>query len=156
MKWTGRRRVSATGIRNVYALNSAKDLLRFKPLPFLDRLRAGFTGLRRTPRFRQGLDDVTAEHWLTQLSGRRAFNTFWKPMLMAKFGDRYGDVPALWFWSRFNRGEGRQQGEVKGYIKGGYRRIIDAGEVKLRELGADIRMEEPVLRLDLDREGRPA
>ncbi len=27
-------------------------------------------------------------------------------MLQAKFGDRYGDVPALWFWTRFNREKG--------------------------------------------------
>lgn len=141
---------------SIYALNTAKDLLRFKPLPFLDRLRVGFTGLRGRLVSDKGLDDVTAEHWLTQLSGRRAFGTFWKPMLMAKFGDRYGDVPALWFWSRFNREKGDSKGEVKGYIRGGYRRIIDACEAKLRELGVDIRMEEPVLRLDLDREGRPA
>jgi protoporphyrinogen oxidase len=140
----------------VFALNTAKDLLSFKPLPFLDRLRVGFTGLRGRLVSDKGLDDVTAEHWLTQLSGRRAFATFWKPMLMAKFGDRYGDVPALWFWSRFNREKGDSKGEVKGYIKGGYRRIIEACAAKLQALGADIRMEEPVLRLDLDREGRPS
>src|SRR5204863_3329952 len=89
------------------------------------------------------------------LSGRRAFHTFWKPMLQAKVGDRYEEVPALWFWSRFNREKGSQKGEVKGYIKGGYKRIIDTLEEKLRALGVDIRLGEPVVAVDLDDRNRP-
>jgi hypothetical protein len=46
-------------------------------------------------------------------------------MLEAKFGDRYHDVPALWFWTRFNREKGESKGECKGYIKGGYKHITD-------------------------------
>jgi protoporphyrinogen oxidase len=58
--------------------------------------------------------------------------------------------------TRFNREKGDQkQGEVKGYIKGGYKRIIDTLEQKLRDLGVDIRLGEPVVAVDLDARHRP-
>lgn len=139
----------------VLPLNTPIDLLKFTPLGFFSRLRVGFTGLYGRKVSDKGLDDVSAVDWLTKLSGKRAFKTFWKPMLQAKFGDCFDAVPALWFWSRFNREKGSQKGEVKGYIKGGYKRIIDALERKLRALGVDIRMGEPVVSVDLDARNRP-
>jgi len=70
-------------------LNTAVDLLKFEPLNFIDRLRVGFTGLwgrkcrERWPGWcrRRRLAD--------QLSGANAYQTFWLPLLQAKFGDRY-------------------------------------------------------------------
>src|SRR5690606_1878903 len=97
--------------------NTALDLLRFSPLSFISRLRVGATGLWGRLRSATGLDDITCEAWLTRLSGRSAFENLWKPMLQAKFGDRYRDVPALWFWTRFNREKGGGK-EVKGYVPG--------------------------------------
>jgi protoporphyrinogen oxidase len=140
----------------VLPLNTPKDLLKFTPLDFLSRLRVGFTGLWGSKVSDKGLDDISAVDWLTKLSGKRAFNTFWKPMLQAKFGDRYQEVPALWFWSRFNREKGDQKkGEVKGYIKGGYKRIIETLHHRLLFLGVDIRLGEPVVAVDLDARHRP-
>lgn len=139
----------------VLPLNTPKDLLKFTPLDLLSRLRVGFTGVYGSRISDKGLDDISAVDWLTKLSGKRAFATFWKPMLQAKFGDRFQDVPALWFWSRFNREKGDQKGECKGYIRGGYKRIVDTLEAKLRTLGVDIRLGEPVVAVDLDARHRP-
>ena len=138
----------------VYPLNSPRDLLRFDVLPLLDRLRVGATGLRGRLVSDRGLDDVTCAQWLTRMSGARAFSTFWKPMLEAKFGDRWQDVPALWFWTRFNREKGSNR-EEKGHIRGGYKRISDALAERLRRRGHEIRLRTPVASLDLDPDGRP-
>src|SRR5690606_26331126 len=108
----------------LYPLNTPLDLLRFDVLPWRDRFRIGLTGLWGSMCSSRGLDDVTCEAWLTGLSGRRAFDAFWKPMLQAKFGDRYSEVPALWFWTRFTREKGAKR-ERKGYIRGGYRCIVN-------------------------------
>lgn len=139
----------------VLPLNKPVDLLKFSPLGFIDRLRVGFTGVYGRMVSDKGLDDISAVDWLTKLSGRRAFNTFWKPMLQAKFGDRFEQVPALWFWSRFNREKGDAKGEEKGYIRGGYKRIVDTLEARLRAMGVDIRMNEPVVSMDLDGTNQP-
>ena len=140
---------------NILPLNKPIDLLKFSPLSFIDRLRVGFTGVYGRMVSDKGLDDISAVDWLTKLSGKRAFNTFWKPMLQAKFGDRFDQVPALWFWSRFNREKGDAKGEEKGYIRGGYKRIVDTIESKLRALGVDVRMNEPVASVDLDATNHP-
>jgi len=139
----------------IFPLNTPPDLLRFSPLPFVDRLRVGFTGVWGRVASARGLDDITTARWLEGLSGRRAFEKFWKPMLEAKFGDRYPDVPALWFWTRFNREKGQSKGEVKGYLRGGYKRITDAFAKRLRELGVNLQMQSRVERVDLDAGGRP-
>lgn len=139
-----------------FPLNTAPDLLKFAPLRFSDRIRVGITGLYGRLVSAGGLDDITTVRWLTRLSGARAFAKFWRPMLEAKFGDRHHDVPALWFWTRFNREKGESKGECKGYIKGGYKHITDTFASVLRSLGADIRLKTPVQQMDLDDEGRVA
>lgn len=140
---------------SLYPLNSALDLLRFRPVPLLDRVRLGFSALYASHVARPGpLDDVTVEQWLTRCCGRRAFAAFWKPLLEAKFGDAYRDVPALWYWSRFNREKGTEK-EVKGYIRGGYRRITDTLTSALQNMSARIRTEAPAEHLDLGVSGRP-
>lgn len=137
----------------IYPLNQALDLLRFAPLPFMDRLRVGITGLWGRLAPETGLDDITTAQWLENLSGRRAFQKFWQPMLEAKFGDRYAGVPALWFWTRFNREKGSSKGEEKGYIRGGYKRITDAFANRLKELGVTVRMGEKIESVDLEETG---
>lgn len=137
-----------------FPLNTAFDLLKFAPLRFIDRIRVGITGLYGRLVSDRGLDEVTTVQWLTKLSGARAFAKFWQPMLEAKFGDRYHDVPALWFWTRFNREKGESKGECKGYIKGGYKHITDTFVRVLRSFGADIRLKTAVQAIDLDDKGR--
>ncbi|PXW91332.1 protoporphyrinogen oxidase [Nitrosomonas sp. Nm84] len=132
----------------LYGLNTPLELLRFSPLSWVDRIRVGLTGLWGSICSPNGLDDVTCVEWLSRLSGRRAFETFWKPMLQAKFGDRYHEVPALWFWTRFNREKGGKR-ERKGYIRGGYRRIIEALVKSIEAHGGIIRLQSPVEKLDL-------
>ena len=137
-----------------YPLNTAIDLLKFAPLRFIDRIRVGITGLYGRLVSDKGLDNVTTVKWLTKLSGKSAFAKFWQPMLEAKFGDRYHDVPALWFWTRFNREKGESKGECKGYIKGGYKHITDSFVRVLRSLGSEIRLKTTVHSIDLDADGR--
>ncbi|MGE0798209.1 MAG: FAD-dependent oxidoreductase [Lautropia sp.] len=139
----------------LYRLDTPQDLLRFAPLPFIDRLRVGATGVWGSLRGAGGLDDMTCEDWLTGLSGRRAFETFWKPMLQAKFGDRYREVPALWFWTRFNREKGGKK-ECKGYLRGGYRRIAQALVDAIVARGGTLRLSAPVAALDIAGDGRPS
>jgi protoporphyrinogen oxidase len=138
----------------LYGLNTPAELLRFDVLPLVDRLRVGVTGLWGSLRSSKGLDDMTCEAWLSGLSGRRAFDSFWKPMMRAKFGDRYHEVPALWFWTRFNREKGGKK-ERKGYLPGGYKRIADRLAESLTERGAVVRMRSPIELVDLDEQGRP-
>lgn len=136
----------------LYGLNTPLELLRFSPLSLIDRIRVGLTGLWGKICSPRGLDDITCVEWLSRISGQRAFEIFWKPMLQAKFGDRYHEVPALWFWTRFNREKGGKR-ECKGYIHGGYRRIIDTLAESIEALGGTIKLQAPVEKMDLTDDG---
>lgn len=138
----------------LYGLNTALELLRFSALPMLDRLRIGLTAVYASTVSSKGLDDITSEVWLSKLCGRRAFDLFWKPLLQAKFGDRFHDVPALWFWTRFNREKGTRK-EVKGYIRGGYKFLTDTLVASLRRRGAELLLDTTVQSLDLTEDELP-
>jgi protoporphyrinogen oxidase len=60
----------------------------------------------------------------------------------------------LWFWTRLNREKGGGV-ERKGYIHGGYRRIVDTIAESLRRSGQTVRLRSPVEALGLDERGKP-
>ena len=131
----------------VYPLNTPVDLLRFSPLPLLDRVRMGLMGIRtRFSGLDPSLDGVGVREWLVKQVGTRAFNAVWRPLLEAKIGDGYAAIPALWLSSRMNR-EKSTKLEVKGCLRRGYRSLIDAIEATLRERGTTIRLDTQVARI---------
>ncbi len=139
----------------LYDLNTPLDLLRFKPAAFTDRIRLGLTALYASHVAKPDpLDDITVEAWLTKLSGKRAFDRLWRPLLEAKFGDAYHKIPALWYWASFNREKGTKK-EVKGYLRGGYKGLTDKLVESLAKRGVTLRLESPVEQLDLHADGRP-
>jgi protoporphyrinogen oxidase len=141
--------------RTLYELNSPLDLLRFKPATFVDRVRLGLTALYASYVAKPDpLDDITVEEWLTRLSGKRAFDRLWRPLLEAKFGDAYREIPALWYWASFNREKGTKK-EVKGYIRGGYKGITDALVASLRSRGVALHLNTPVEHVHLTEDGSP-
>jgi protoporphyrinogen oxidase len=141
--------------RRLYGLRGPLDLLRFGALPIPDRFRLGLTALYTGyVASSAGLDDVTAVEWLTRLSGRRAGQRLWRPLLEAKFGDGYDRIPALWYWTSFNREKGTKK-EVKGYLQGGYTGLTDTIVESLVARGVSLHPSTPISALDLDSAGRP-
>jgi protoporphyrinogen oxidase len=131
--------------RRVYPLNGPVDLLRFTPLSMVDRVRMGLLGIRaRRHGMDPALDGVTVGDWLRRHVGERAFGVMWQPLLEAKIGDGYRDIPALWLSSRMNR-EKNTGREVKGCLVRGYRSLIDAFEQRLSERGVEIRFQARVV-----------
>jgi protoporphyrinogen oxidase len=138
--------------RKVYPLNTPGDLLRFSPLSMVDRLRLGLMAFRtRFGGLNPELDRVAVADWIRSMIGDRAFEILWKPLLIAKLGDSYPGIPALWLSSRMNR-EKNTKRETKGCLTRGYRSLIDAFERSLREKGADIRLRTKVAAIDADGE----
>jgi protoporphyrinogen oxidase len=130
--------------RTIYPLNTAKDLLNFAPLRMTDRLRLGVMGLRAPAMSRNPhLDEITAVEWVKKMIGARAFETLWKPLLEAKMGDGYVGIPALWLSSRMGR-EKNTKRETRGYLKGGYRALVEAIERSLAVHGARVLFKHPV------------
>lgn len=138
----------------LYPFNTPLDLLRFRALGLIDRLRTGFGALYITSVKKQALDldRVPARTWLQKLFGPRVFSRIWDPLLRAKFGERRDGVPAYWIWNTLNREKNGGQ-EVKGYVRGGYRIITETLRDRVLARGGRIVMQAPVEWLEADGAG---
>jgi protoporphyrinogen oxidase len=141
----------------LWPFTSPVDLLRFKPLPFTERLRTGVGALRlgRVAHWEQ-LDELPAREWLESYTGAKAAEVVWDPLLGAKFGPAAAEVPAAWMWGRFQQRAGARKGggEKLGYLRGGFRQLFDAAAAELERLGADVRTATGVGRIVVDDDGR--
>ena len=137
----------------VWPFVSPVDLLRFGPLGPLDRGRTAFGGLRSMrEKAWPDLDDITADAWMSQLTGRRAYSVVWEPLLRAKFGAAADHVPAAWLWGRIQqRAAARRSGvEQLGYLRGGFAQLFDAVSAELSTLGVEIRTSTSVRAIAVD------
>jgi protoporphyrinogen oxidase len=135
----------------IFRLATPMDVLRFKPLSFVNRIRLG--SLAIIPRFVRDwrkLEEITARDWLIKWGGQRVYDVVWYPLIRNKFGAHADEVAAVWFWNKLKlRGGSRGKGQAEnlGYLLGGFGRAIEALEARLREMGVDIRLSSPVQRI---------
>jgi len=73
-------------------------------------------------------EDVPIRDFLLEHTTRHVYESFWEPLLDAKFGSRTEDVSAAWLLGRVKfRGErDLLKGEQLGYLDGGFGRLLDA------------------------------
>jgi len=139
----------------VYDFVTPFDLLRFKPLGFGQRIRAGLVTLylQRFGNWRD-LEDFTAQDWIRRYAGQQAYEVIFAPLLRAKFGQYSDQVTMAWLWSKFkDRVGSRSKGmtkELLGYMEGSFQPFIDALASGIRELGGTILTEAPVERLVIE------
>lgn len=137
---------------NFFKLSTPWDLLNFTPLNILDRLKLGILALRarRIKNWRE-LEDKTAHEWLTEIGGKNVYRIIWEPLLKGKFGPYAKDISAVWFWNKLKlRGGSRgKNGEEKlVYLKGGFISLAEALAKKIREMGGEIILGQPVLAVE--------
>jgi protoporphyrinogen oxidase len=133
---------------SVFRLSTPWDLLRFRPLPVMDRLRLGLLALRarRVDDWKE-LEHKTAAEWLKELGGDRVYRVVWEPLLKGKFGQFAEDVSAVWFWNKLKlRGGSRGKGgeERLAYFRGGFVALAEALAARVRTLGGRIDVSAPV------------
>ncbi|NHN47076.1 NAD(P)/FAD-dependent oxidoreductase [Halostella sp. JP-L12] len=73
-------------------------------------------------------EDVPIRDFLIDHTTENVYETFWEPLLDAKFGSRKEDVSAAWLLGRIKfRGErDLLRGEILGYVDGGFGVFLDA------------------------------
>ncbi|SNS23776.1 Protoporphyrinogen oxidase [Noviherbaspirillum humi] len=144
-----------TGIyyaNNFFKLSTPWDLLNFKPLGFIDRIRLGLLALRarRVGNWME-LEHKTAHQWLRELGGENVYRVVWEPLLKGKFGPYANDISAVWFWNKLKlRGGSRGKGgeERLAYFKGGFVGLADALAERITALGGRIETNAAVTRID--------
>lgn len=125
----------------LYPFKGALDLLKFKPLSFINRIRAGVTVLylQKTNNW-QKLQNITAYEWMKKYAGKQVTEVIWEPLLKGKFDKYYDKVSMAWLWARVHiRAQSRETGGEKlGYFDGGFQVFTDVLIGKLRELHVKI------------------
>lgn len=144
-------RATRTGMyyaKNFFRLSSPLDLLRFKPLSLVNRIRLGLLVVRaRTVRKWQVLESLTAEEWLLKLCGRKTYQVVWEPLLRGKFGPFASEISAVWFWNKLKlRGGSRSKdgAEMLAYYRGGFAALAERIAAEVESRGGRIKTTTPV------------
>jgi protoporphyrinogen oxidase len=127
-----------------HSMSSTMEFLRFKPVSLMGKIRMALTILycARIRDWRR-LEKLALEPWLRRLSGRATYEKIWKPLLLAKLGENYRRVSAVFIWTYVKRMYSARdtgaQREQLGYCAGGYRAIIERTVERIRAAGGAIR-----------------
>lgn len=138
----------------IYPFVTPWDLLRFKPVSILTRLRLGLAAvwLRRVQDGGRRYEGQRARDWIVRHVGRQGYELVWGPLLRAKFGDHAPEVAMPWFWNKiYLRFASREGGplarEQLGYLRGSFGRLVDALVEAARGNGAHIEAAQAVERV---------
>ena len=133
-----------------YQLDSAGSLLRFQPLPLLDRLRLGaaVAYLRLEPNYHR-LEHTTADAWIRKWMGARVYDTLWRPLLQSKFGNRSSEIAMSWFWARVHL-----RSSSLGYVRGGFQQLYNALVEEIQTSGGEVRFGTEVTGIERGEHGK--
>lgn len=128
----------------LYSVSNTLEFLKFPALGLIDKLRLGFTiwYASKVKNWRK-LEKISATTWLRKLSGDRAFQKIWLPLLRSKLGENYQKASAAFIWAIIARMyAARRTGlkkEMFGYLPGGYARILSRFEEVLAEHNVELK-----------------
>jgi protoporphyrinogen oxidase len=131
-----------------WRLSTPLDLLRFTPLPFIDRIRLGLMVFKvRKVKDWKSIEHLTIREWLEPLCGKNAYRVVWQPVIENKVSVVADAVNAVWMWKKLVlRGSTRDAkgGEQLAYFKGGFGRLAQAMADEITRLGGEVRYGTPV------------
>ena len=123
----------------LYPMMNPMDLLKFSPLKFHNRIRAGLVVLylQNIKNWRK-LAKISAMEWLTKFAGKQVTDVIWEPLLRGKFDIHFDKVTMTWLWGRIKQRvdsrDKKAKGEVLGYIDGGFATIVNELIKKIEEI----------------------
>ncbi len=134
--------ITATLINGgIHQLDTPISLLRYKPLPLLDRVRMGavMAYLKYVEKSHTRLEGKLADEWLRVWMGARAYETQWEPLFKSKFHDHYKSIGLPWFWSRLHL-----RSFELGYLRGGFQQLYDRLAEEIGARGGELRFGQSV------------
>lgn len=126
----------------LYPFKGALDLIKFKPLTFINRIRAGLVVLylQKQKRWRH-FQHISAYEWMRKYAGKQVTEVIWEPLLKGKFDTYFDKVAMAWLWARIHtRAQSRETGGEKlGYFDGGFQVFTDALVAELARFGVTLK-----------------
>lgn len=113
---------------NIYPFTSPTDLLKFKPINFISRVRTGLVILfLKHRRNYSKLENIPAWKWMKRVGGKQAAEKIWIPLLRGKFDKYSAKVSMAWLYARLHtrsNSRKRLQKEQLGYLDGGFNVLV--------------------------------
>jgi protoporphyrinogen oxidase len=122
----------------VHPMDTPWEILAYPHLGVYDKFRLGMLTLDvdvrgGVPKFDsyerlEDFEDVPIREFVVDHTTENVYESFFEPLLEAKFGERAEDVSAAWLLGRIKfRGERDiLRGEILGYLDGGFGQLLDA------------------------------
>lgn len=136
-----------------HPFSSPLDILRFRPLSPLARLRMGVAVvlLQRRHRSAEPFEDLTAADWVRRHMGAEVYEKVWGPLLRAKFGPRAEQLSMAWLWSKLTvrrQIKGRQaRTELLGYPRRSFEPIFARLAAGVERAGGRVAIDRPAARI---------
>ena len=137
----------------MHSISSNLEFLRFPLLSMFSKARLAWTILyaSRIDDWRR-LEGITVEDWLVKMSGQDTYDKLWKPLLLAKLGQAYHRVSAVFIWSYlkrlFSARDKSASAEHLGHVGGGYRRIFTRLRQDVENKGGNVRTATTVTNIE--------
>jgi len=113
------------------------------PLSPISLMRFALTGayIKLTP-FWQSMEKETADRWMRRYMGDEAYNKFFRPLLIGKFGEAYDKVNMAFLWARVV-----SRSLKLGSFEGGFQNFLDQLAAAIEAKGATIHLNTSVERI---------
>jgi len=129
----------------IWKLSTPIDVLRFKALSFIDRIKLGLLVFQiRKFKDWKSIEHLSIREWLEPLCGRKVYKVVWEPLIKSKFSEFSEEISAVWMWKKLElRGSTRDKrgGEQLAYFKGGFGKLSNALVLEIRKLGGVVQYE---------------
>ncbi|MDJ0927447.1 MAG: NAD(P)/FAD-dependent oxidoreductase [Gammaproteobacteria bacterium] len=138
--------------QQLYSVSNNFEFLKFPPLSLWSKFRLALTILycSRIDDWRR-LEHISVEDWLVKVGGRATYEKLWRPLLLAKLGENYRRVSAVFIWTyikrMFSARDASAQKEQLGYISGGYKAVFERLSQSIDAAGGTIHTEVAVQRV---------
>jgi protoporphyrinogen oxidase len=125
----------------LYAFGTPMELLKFKPLAFMDKIRFILSILRL-----QKMSDIkeaekwTAKDWFTKNGYSKVWDIIWEPLFKLKFADKADSISLVWLWDKLIK-RGKSRGGAKEklcYMKGSFFELAKELEKRIMAKGGQI------------------
>jgi protoporphyrinogen oxidase len=139
----------------LWDFGTPQSLLRFRPLSLIDKARFAISTLfLQHSKDPSPFENVTALAWVRRHQGERVWQKVWGPLFHQKFAEDAEKVAMVWLWGKLClRGKSRSasgMGELLGYMRGSFAKLIEALESRLDHRGTGLHLSEAVRRVEYE------
>src|SRR5262249_55876822 len=149
LRWT-ETKTGFYSTHGLHSLSNSLEFLMFPPLSMWEKFRMGFGVLRATKVREEGaLQEVPVAEWLIRYFSRGVYEKIWEPLLKCKLGTCRNEASAAFIWSYITRyystrEKGSSKKERLGYVRGGYRTVLQRLLELLQGFGTEFILGSPV------------